>query len=230
MTEHPPASALPWARDLGLRLRERFWLKFIGTVVWVWVFFIGYFHLLRHPAQPAFVMPLTAVDRWVPFQPGWLVPYLSLWVYVGVAPGLQRGLAPLLSYGFWSAALCAAGLGVFWLWPTQIPPMAVPAGAPGFGLLQGIDAAGNACPSMHVAVSIFTAIWLEHLLRTAGAPAALRALNLGWFAAIAWSTLAVRQHVLWDVLAGAALGAVFAWASLRWRPAEPLPPAPGAAV
>jgi len=220
MTDHPPA-ALPWTRDLFLRMREHFWLKFIGTVAWVWVFFIGYFHLLRNPAHPVAVMPLTPIDLWVPFQPGWLLPYLSLWVYVGIAPGLQRGLGSLLAYGFWSAALCLAGLGLFWLWPTQIPPMPVPAGAPGFALLQGIDAAGNACPSMHVAISIFTAVWLEHLLRRTGAPAVLRLLNIAWFMAIAYSTLAVRQHVLWDVLAGAALGAVFAAASLRWRPAEP---------
>ncbi|WP_038208095.1 phosphatase PAP2 family protein [Xenophilus azovorans] len=220
MTDHPPAP-LSWTRDLRQRAREHFWLKFIGTVVWVWVFFIGYFHLLRNPVYPVTVMPLTAVDRWMPFQPGWLAAYLSLWVYVGIAPGLQRGFASLLAYGFWSAALCATGLGIFWLWPTQIPPMDVPAGAPGFALLQGIDAAGNACPSMHVAISMFTAVWLESIFRRAGAPAALRVLNLAWFAAIAWSTMAVRQHVLWDVLAGAALGAVFAWASLRWRPAEP---------
>jgi len=220
MTDHPPAP-LPWTHDLRQRARERFWLKFIGTVVWVWVFFIGYFHLLRNPVHPVTVMPLTAVDRWMPFQPGWLAAYLSLWVYVGIAPGLQRGFASLLAYGFWSGALCATGLGIFWLWPTQIPPMDVPAGAPGFALLQGIDAAGNACPSMHVAISMFTAIWLESIFRRAGAPAALRVLNLAWFAAIAWSTMAVRQHVLWDVLAGAALGVVFAWASLHWRPAEP---------
>src|SRR5260221_141675 len=52
-----------------------------------------------------------------------------------------------------------------------------------------------------------------------GGPRWLRALNLGWFAAIAWSTLAPRQHVAIDVLAGAALGLVFVLPSLRCRPA-----------
>ena len=60
---------------------------------------------------------------------------------------------------------------------------------------------------------------IEHVLRGAGAPRTLRALNIAWFAAIAWSTLAVKQHVVLDVLAGAALGLAFVGPSLRWRPA-----------
>jgi membrane-associated phospholipid phosphatase len=42
-------------------------------------------------------------------------------------------------------------------------------------------------------------------------------LNVAWFAAIAWSTLAVKQHVVLDVVAGALLGLAFALPSLRWR-------------
>ncbi|WP_295523571.1 phosphatase PAP2 family protein [uncultured Pseudacidovorax sp.] len=208
----------PWARELGSRMRERALLKIVGTTAWVWVFFIGYFHLLRHPAQPPLVMPVTWVDAWVPFSPIALIPYLSLWLYVGIAPGLLRGFMPLLVYGFWAAALCACGLMIFYLWPTQIPPLPLDrADAPGFALLAGIDAAGNACPSMHVAISVFTAVWIEHLFRRVGAPAWVRLANLAWVLAIAWSTLATRQHVAWDVVAGTALGLVFALASLRWR-------------
>lgn len=215
-----PDTARPWTTELGSRMREHFFLKAVGTTIWVWVFFIGYFHMLRHPAYPVTVMPLTWLDHWVAFEPAALVPYLSLWLYVGIAPGLQRGFWPLLVYGLWAAALCAVGLGIFHFWPTQIPPMPVDPTAPGFALLQGIDAAGNACPSMHVAISAFTVLWVEHLLRRAAAPAWLRLANVAWFLAIAWSTLAVKQHVALDVLAGAALGGVFAAASLRWRPAE----------
>jgi membrane-associated phospholipid phosphatase len=230
MTVSDPAR--PWTTELGSRMRENFFLKAVGTTVWVWVFFIGYFHMLRHPVHPVVVMPLTWLDHVVPFQPEALVPYLSLWLYVGIAPGLQRGFLPLVVYGLWAGALCVAGLSIFYFWPTQIPPMAIDPTAPGFALLQGIDAAGNACPSMHVAISMFTVVWVEHVLRGARAPALLRLLNLAWFLAIAWSTLAVKQHVALDVLAGAALGAVFAAASLRWRPAERAAPSapPRAAI
>lgn len=211
-----------WTRELGARVRRLFWLKGLGTTAWVWVFFIGYFHTLRNPVHPVTVMPLTALDAWVPFMPWMLGPYLSLWLYVGIAPGLLRDFRALLVYGLWSGALCLTGLALFHFWPTQIPPLAVDAGAPGFGLLQGIDAAGNACPSMHVAISVFTAVWIERALRFIGAPAWLRGLNALWLLAICISTLAVRQHVALDVLGGALLGGVYAWMSLRWSPAERL--------
>jgi membrane-associated phospholipid phosphatase len=208
-----------WTAEIGLRMRRHFLLKLVGTTAWTWAFFIGYFYLLRHPAQPVFVMPLTALDQLIPFQPNALAAYLSLWLYVGVAPGLQLNFRELIAYGAWAAGLCATGLMLFYFWPTAVPPLAFDiADYPGFRVLQGVDAAGNACPSMHVAIALFTAIWVEHLLRGAGAPLALRVLNAAWFAAIAWSTVAVKQHVVLDVVAGALLGVAFALPSVRWRP------------
>lgn len=225
----PPHPPLAWTAEIALRVRRHFLLKLVGTTVFTWLFFIGYFHLLRHPAQPPAVMPLTTLDHLIPFQPWMLFPYLSLWVYVGFAPGLQRTFAELLVYGLWVGGLCLAGLGLFYLWPTAVPPLAIDvSGHAGFAMLQGVDAAGNACPSMHVAVAIFTAIRLEDVLRRAGTPMALRLLNGAWFLAIAWSTLAVKQHVVLDAVAGALLGLAFALPSLRWRPAPmPAPGAPG---
>lgn len=211
---------------MACRVRRFLWLKTVGVTLWIALFMVAYFHLLRHPAQPPFTMPLTALDRLVPFQPGALVAYVSLWLYVGIPPGLLLGFRELVAYGLWVGGLCLAGLAVFLIAPTVVPPFDVPAAAaasPAFALLQGVDAAGNACPSMHVASAMFAAVWLHHLLRVIGAPRLLAALNGLWFLLIAYSTLAVRQHVVLDVLAGAALGAAFAWGSLRWRPATHSP-------
>lgn len=217
------AAVTPWIPEFTARLKVLFWLKALGTSAWVWVFFIGYFHTLRHPAYAVSVMPLTVVDAWVPFLPWMLAPYLSLWLYVGVAPGLLRNFQSLWFYGLWAGALCLTGLLIFYFWPTKIPPLQVDSTAPGFALLQGIDAAGNACPSMHVAISVFSAAWIERTLRFIAAPRWLRAINVLWLLSICVSTLAVRQHVAWDVAAGVLLGAVFAWASLRWaRPEQRL--------
>jgi membrane-associated phospholipid phosphatase len=224
----------PWIQDIGQRLRVHQLLKITGTTVWIWIFFIGYFHLLRHPMHPVTEMPLTVIDHWVPFQPAWLIPYLSLWFYVGIAPGLQRSFRELVVYGLWAGALCIAGLAFFALWPTRVPSLPLDAGGfPGFALLRGIDASGNACPSMHVAIAIFTACWIEHIFKAAGTPALLRWINLAWFLAITYSTLATGQHVFLDAAGGALLGGVFAWASLRWRPApapRPAEPAPVVAI
>lgn len=208
-----------WVSDLGTRVVRFFPLKLLGTTLVTWAFFVGYFHLLRFPAHAVTTVPVTAIDRLIPFQPQSLIAYLSLWVYVGTAPGLQATFRELLSYGFWACVLLLAGLGIFWLWPTQVPPASHDAkGFPGFELMRGIDAAGNACPSMHVAIAIYTAIWMEWLLRRVGAPRWLRGINAAWFAAIAYSTLALKQHVVVDVIAGGLLGGAVAVLSLRYRP------------
>jgi membrane-associated phospholipid phosphatase len=200
-----------WQRELSYRMRKLLLLKLIGISAFVWLFFVGYFYLLGHPSGPVTEMPLTALDRLIGFQPLAFGVYVSLWLYVGVAPGLMRDLRELLVYGLWMSALCATGLGIFYLWPTSVPPDAANAS---IALLQGLDAAGNACPSMHVATAVFSMVWVDHVLRKIGAPAPLRALNAGWFVAIAYSTLAIKQHVVLDVLAGALLGGAFALVSL----------------
>lgn len=210
------AQAAAWPSDLGQRLRRHLVLKFIGVSAFMWVFFLAYFHLLRHPVYPVFEMPLTGLDRLIPFQAQALGAYLSLWLYVGIAPGLLLRLRELVVYGLWAAALCLTGLAFFFFWPTAVPPRVMDVSAiPGFAMLKGLDASGNACPSLHVAASMFTAIWIDRLLRIVHAPRALRGLNGLWFIAIAYSTVATRQHVVLDVAGGLALGAVFAALSLR---------------
>jgi len=215
----PPRPPARWTAAFMQRMRRHLVLKVLGISLFMWVFFIGYFHLLRHPAYAVAVMPLTALDRWIPFQPQALAAYLTLWFYIGIAPGLLQSLRELIVYGLWAAALCSAGLACFYFWPTAVPALALDvSGNAGFSMLQGVDAAGNACPSLHVATAMFSAIWIDHLLRRIRAAAWTRLLNAAWFAAIAWSTLAIKQHVVLDVLAGALLGIAFAAASLRWRP------------
>jgi hypothetical protein len=210
------AGLLAWRR-VGACVGRLFWVKAVGITAFMWLFFIACFHLLRHPAQPPVVMPLTAVDRWVPFEPWALWPYFSLWLYVTLPPALLPSFRSLLAYGCWVGALCIAGLACFYLWPTAVPRQSLPTdGFAGFDLLRGVDAAGNACPSLHVATATFSAWWLHRLLRALALPGPLRAVNGAWYALIVWSTLATRQHVWWDVLAGVALALLFTPASLRW--------------
>src|SRR5262245_34505807 len=87
MSESPaPRATRGHGSRVWARLRVRFWLKAIGTTAFMWLFFAGYFHVLRHPTHAAAVMPLTSVDRWIGFAPWALWPYVSLWVYVALPP------------------------------------------------------------------------------------------------------------------------------------------------
>ncbi|HZV53891.1 MAG TPA: phosphatase PAP2 family protein [Rhodocyclaceae bacterium] len=207
-----------WQREFMKRFLRYALLKFVGTTTFISIFFIGYFHVLRHTTYEVTLMPLTALDRMIGFHPSALIAYVSLWVYVGIPPALFYSLRELVAYGCWIAGLCIAGLACFHFWPTAVPAHVIdPALYPGFGLIQGIDAAGNACPSLHVATAAFSAIWLDRLLREIGAGPAVRTINWTWFVLIAWSTMAIKQHVALDVLAGLLLGTLFALASLRNR-------------
>jgi len=75
----------------------------------------------------------------------------------------------------------------------------------------------NACPSLHVAFAVFAAAGLARELRAIGAARWLRALSILWCVGIVYSTLATRQHVVLDVVAGALLGALVALAHSRWE-------------
>lgn len=207
----PKLSGSEFVREAGRRIWTLWWLKMPGTIIGIAGFFAAYFWVLRNPFFPVTVMPLTAVDRWFAFRPEALGIYLSLWLYVGLLPALLKNFGELLEYVWQALALSAVGLGIFIIWPSAVPVREVDwAQYPGFEVLKRIDATGNACPSLHAAFAVFSAMGLARVLREMGASKAWRAGNWAWCAGIGYSTLAIAQHVVLDVVAGAALGAAVA--------------------
>ena len=191
-------------------------VKAIGTPAFLALFFWLYFSVLRHPLGAPLVMPEIALDRWIPFTAASYPVYVSLWVYVSLPPALMGNLRALLHYAGWMGLLCASGLLFFWIFPTQTPVFDIDWSLyPSLSTIKNLDAAGNAFPSLHVASAVFSALWLDRLFINVKSPPALRCISLALCAAIAWSTVASRQHVTLDVLAGAAMGLAFAMGSLR---------------
>ena len=217
----PPPTERAWYRQLLSRFITLWYLKAFGTMAFMVLFFQGYFWVLHHPVAEPLMMPTLAVDDWVPFLPSAFYAYVSLWVYVSLPPALMPNLRELLRYGLWVGALCLFCLALFWLVPTQTPLTDIDwAQHPRLAFLKGIDASGNACPSLHVGSAVFSAFWFQRIFRQTGSPAVLRWLSVLHCGVIIWSTMAIRQHVFLDVLAGAAVGAVFAWLALRFTAAQ----------
>ena len=206
MTAAVPVPSL--RADLRSRIVANWWLKFFGISAFITVFFFGYFALLRFPVFGVTMMPLTLVDRLVPFQPWTLGLYFSLWFYVALPPTLLRTRAELRAYALIAGALAIAGLAIFFFWPTSIPATTGVewSAYPGFALLKRVDAAQNACPSLHVAFAVFSGLWLDRVLRKMPVGAIARLLSAAWCLGIVYSTIATRQHVAVDVAAGAAFG------------------------
>ncbi|MGQ0700021.1 MAG: phosphatase PAP2 family protein [Panacagrimonas sp.] len=209
-----------WAHQLWEGLKAHAVLKTLAACLIAGGFFLGYFLLLKFPLWPVTLMPVTPIDRWIAFWPGALWLYVSLWPYVALAPGLLIDRRELLDYYLAMVALSLAGMLVFLLWPTASPGTTFDwTQYPPLGSIIAADDVGNALPSLHAAFAVFTAIWLDRLLRRANAPDWLRMLSAIWGCGIVYSTLATRQHVAVDVIAGVALGWVAAMLHARWRAA-----------
>lgn len=199
-------------------IAAHFWLKFLGTTGFIFVFFSAYLFLLKNPVHPVTVIPATILDRIIGVEPLTLPVYLSLWVYLSLPPMLMATRQEIIEYGVWIGSLCLVALTIFYFWPTAVPPANIDWDLyPGMSFLKGVDASGNACPSLHVATATFSFLWLRQRLPALGLGRGTRLLSASWFAAIVYSTMATKQHMALDVIAGIALALAFAWAFQKTR-------------
>lgn len=206
-----------WLARLRARIRTLSWLKASGNALFLIVFFYLYLYIQRHPLFAVTQIPATPIDEWIGFHPEALGLYLSLWVYTALPVALQPDRGALIRFGCHIGLMCMVGLAIFLLWPTSVSDaVGQRAGTGGaFDAMYRVDTNGNACPSLHVAAALFSQIWLRAQLREVGAPRGLRWASTLWCVGIIFSTLAIKQHLLLDVLAGALLGAVAGWWSVR---------------
>ncbi|MBN2873387.1 MAG: phosphatase PAP2 family protein [Halothiobacillaceae bacterium] len=209
-----PASRV---RAVARRLACCWLIKALGTTGVMGLFFVAYFRLLDRPGVHAILMPETAVDRWVSFQPAFVYLYASLWLYVSLVPALMPDRRSLVRYGIAIGLVCVAGLAVFYGFPTRIErDPGLWANQPQFAWLSAVDGSGNAFPSLHVASAVFSAYWLDRIQRALAMPMGMRLLSVAWAVGIVYSTLAIAQHVAWDVVGGVVLALVGVLASAGW--------------
>ncbi|MDG4867776.1 phosphatase PAP2 family protein [Guyparkeria sp. 1SP6A2] len=189
----------------------------MGTTGVMSLFFVAYFHLLDRPAGNPTVMPESAIDQLVGFQPHFLYLYVSLWLYVSLVPAMMPDRKALVRYGVAIGLLCLVGLAMFYFYPTRIErDPSLWANWPQFAWLSAVDSSGNAFPSLHVATALFSAYWLDRTIRALAMPPMARWLSGLWAVGIIYSTLAIAQHVMWDVLGGILLAVTGLMLSASW--------------
>lgn len=212
---HKDDQQTPWYHQATVLILKHMYIKCLGTMLFISLFFVAYFYVLSHPVYPVAIMPITWLDELIPFQPVTLPIYLSLWLYVSLPPALLATRRELYEYCVAMTLTSIIGFIVFYFWPTTLPMATLDwAQSPEISFLKGIDAAGNACPSFHVATAFFSGCWLHYLFRRLNAPLSIHVVNWLWCIGIVYSTLAIRQHVVVDVIAGLALGGLMAYLSL----------------
>jgi len=154
------------------------------------------------PLRPPRTLPLSGLDRLVPFQPAWTAVYQSLYLLMPGVPWLAGSADNLKRYARGFLALSAAGFAVFLFFPVAGPRPAAVSAEGLYGLLIRYDAPLNSFPSLHIALAAYSLLLAEHLLAGAGRARAWVWLGALWTAAIAYSTLATKQHYAVDLPAG----------------------------
>ncbi|MFV8754716.1 phosphatase PAP2 family protein [Nannocystaceae bacterium ST9] len=194
----------------------------IGKRVALWLFgmivILGFYGLGKLGAivDVATVLPLTALDRAVPFVP-WTVWLYGTITWVSLAAWLsvpsRADAARMLSAIVLASMSCCA---VFLLFPTTFPRELYPLVGPDSATLRELarlreaDSPSNCLPSLHVALAWAIALTWASAREHRG----LRAIAVVWALAISVTTVTTKQHFVVDVPAGAAVG-VFAWWGAR---------------
>ncbi len=157
---------------------------------------------------------VTQWDRAIPFMPWTLLIYVSYYPLFLIGALVVQGeeFTRLLRAVLYANAVAYVG---FFLLTAHVPrpPLAEVHDAGLLWLYHGfyqMDAPGNSLPSLHVALSLLVASRLRKFPGGWLWPA--------WGAAITVSTLTTHQHVIADVVAGAA---VAAWVHTRVYAAAP---------
>ena len=201
---------LPTSPTLWQRFKYFWWLKAIVTTGIIFIFFQLYFFTLHHNAFGVYNVPMTFLDQKIPFTPSLLWVYASLWIYTSLPASLLFFKDELVRYAAGMGCIAVIGLCCFYLVPTAVV-FDLPQGAYSaeIAFLKKMDTSGNSCPSLHVATALFAGVWFEGILQRLSAPKMVYGLTRLWCFAIVYSTLAIKQHVLIDVIAGALLAVVF---------------------
>lgn len=195
-----------WTHELKRRAVSLWLLKMLATMGGIAIFFYAYFWVMRHPLSAVTVMPVTWIDDLVFFFPQSFPLYVSLWAYVALGPALAKDGRELAAWGAVSFAMAVIGLGIFMVLPTKIPDPEIDwSRYPALAFLKTVDVSGNACPSLHAAFAVLTAVVLHRLLTAIRAPRTLLGCNALWCLGIVYSAIATRQHVALDVIAGSIL-------------------------
>ena len=195
-------------RDIGKRILTYFWLKSFGATVGISGFFVIYFYLMNHPVFPVRVMPILGIDLWLPILSWTTWVYFSLWFYILIPLCFMRTIQCMVQFTTGAFILSLFGFLSYFLFPTAIVGWDYDWSLyPSLAFLKEADAAGNACPSLHVAFSVFAALWLSKVLSALQSHSFWNIVNFLWCAMIVVSTMTTKQHVLIDVLCGIPLGA-----------------------
>jgi len=189
------------------RLRSNWALKgALGLGLSV-MFAVIYLLPQHYPLVAATAMQPLWVDGLIPFMPGAVYLYESLYLIMPVAPWLMRTKRELYQYSKALVVMNLGGVCFFVFYPTLCPrPADVSETNALYACLVALDKPLNAFPSLHVAYALFHSACCHGQFSSLAAGAFLRGFFWLWALGITAATLLTKQHVFVDAVAGAVLG------------------------
>jgi fatty acid desaturase len=163
-----------------------------------------YFGTLHSSLFAATTVPMTELDRAIPFVPSFVAPYFSFFLLILIPLFVIADPRELRDVTFGFSLIVVVSSLAFLFWPTTVP------GAdahPALRKLLALDSERNACPSLHASLTLYCALCAQRRIQTAFARYGLWM----WTILVMLSALLIKRHVAIDIAAGAALGcAVYA--------------------
>ena len=179
--------------------------KAVWSVLLTLFFCVPYFALQRAIVMPVHTFPLSWVDEAVTFDPRWASVYQSGYLLLSVVPWLLDRPEDLSRYVRGFVRISLVGFAFFVLLPVAGPRPADAPAAGMYGWLVSYDRPTNAFPSLHMAFLGFTVLVAARVSRHR-VPASRRrwllASAAAWTVAVAYATLATKQHYAIDLPAG----------------------------
>ena len=195
------------ADEIILRLKSNWLLKLVLGVGLIVMFAVLYILPQRYPVFPVITMQPAWIDRMIPFMPGFVYLYESLYLIMPIAPWLMTSKNELARYSMGLVFMSSVGFCFFFFWPTLSPrPIDIHNANMLYRNLITFDNELNAFPSLHVAYALFHSACCHKVFRAGPRHNLLRWSIWIWALGISLSTLPTKQHVFVDVVGGAILG------------------------
>jgi len=206
-------------------------LKIVFSVVFTIGFLSIYFGILqKHQMFPVTTMQISSLDQWIPWFPGAVYLYESIFLLMPIAPWLTGTKGELYAYCLGFTLMSLVGFCIFFFSPTLNPrPQDIYGANSLYMALIQFDNGINACPSFHSAFTVFHGILCHRTFSARSRNRWIRPIIWIWILGILASALLTKQHVFIDLVAGALLGiggiAVSRFSMNRWsqrkeRPCE----------
>jgi len=188
--------------------RQKIWVGPMGIILF------GIFYMTPNHIQifePSY-LHLFDFEKAIPFIDSTIWIYMSSYIYVALAFILLRKKENMNHVFYAQMLFLLVAMIFFFIYPTAYPrPTVEYNGITGsmINFLYSMDTPNNALPSLHIGLTFLAGFGFLKERRN------LFSLFMIWAILISISTFTVKQHYLWDVLAGFVLAIAFYWISFK---------------